>query len=127
MARRIMVVDDEPGIGFTVQVVLEPNGFEIILADSGRKCIEELQRGFKGLIFMDIMMPEMSGWETIKEISREGLLEGNMISILSAKQTHDATVEGLDDIGLCYLSKPFEPMDLISHANKRYTCLENAG
>ncbi|MDY6911280.1 MAG: response regulator [Chloroflexota bacterium] len=127
MARRIMVVDDEAGIRLTVRVVLEPSGFEIVLADSGRKCIEKLQQGFRGLIFMDIMMPEMTGWDTIKEISRAGLLEGNLISVLSAKQPLDGDAEGLGDIGLCYLSKPFEPMELVSHAINRYSCLDNQG
>lgn len=110
----MMIVDDEPSIRIALEVLLKGEGFEVTTADSGQKCIEELKKGFKGVILMDIMMPNMDGWDTIKEIVEDDLLEGNIISMLTAKDAPDQKMEGLQEYVIDYITKPFEPDELVA-------------
>ena len=113
MVRRVMIVDDEPDIREVVKVVLEPCGFDVLTVDSGNRCIEELEQGFKGVILMDIMMPDMDGWDTITEIVNRGYNDGNMIFMLTAKDVPDRKMDGLQEYVIDYLTKPFEPHELV--------------
>ncbi|MDY6864694.1 MAG: response regulator [Halobacteriota archaeon] len=111
----VMIVDDEPSILIAVRVLLEPEGFEVLTVDSGAKCIEELKKGFRGVILMDIMMPRMDGWDTIKNLVDEGLIEGNIIVMLTAKDTPGEKMEGLQEYVIDYINKPFDPDELVSN------------
>lgn len=111
----VMIVDDEPSILIAVRVLLEPEGFEVLTVDSGAKCIEELKKGFRGVILMDIMMPRMDGWDTIKSLVDEGLIEGNIIVMLTAKDTPGEKMEGLQEYVIDYINKPFDPDELVSY------------
>ncbi|MDY6930501.1 MAG: response regulator [Halobacteriota archaeon] len=111
----VMIVDDEPSILIAVRVLLEPEGFEVLTVDSGMKCIEELKKGFRGVILMDIMMPRMDGWDTIKSLVDEGLIEGNVIVMLTAKDTPGEKMEGLQEYVIDYINKPFDPEELVTY------------
>ncbi len=124
--KKVMIVDDEPSIRLTVRAVLEPRGFELLPVESGAKCIEELEKGFRGVILMDVMMPDMNGWETIKEIEKRGLKEGNLISMLTAKQDPDSELAELAESVTYYIRKPFEAADLVSIVTEYCQLLEDA-
>ena len=89
MEKRIMVVDDDPDILIAIRKIFEREGYEVFTVDSGMDCLKELERGFKGIILMDIMMPFMDGWDTIEEITKRGYTKNVVISILTAKGTPD--------------------------------------
>jgi len=118
MERKVMIVDDEPDIREVVKVVLEPFGFEVVAAENGDTCIEELQRGFRGVILMDIMMPGMNGWETIRKIESNGLTDGNIISMLTAKEDPDTDLSQMTETVLNYIRKPFKAEYLVSTVEK---------
>jgi len=61
---------------------------------------------------MDIMMPDMDGWATVREISRRGFQDGNIISMLTAKHEPDSALEELAEYVIYYIRKPFEPAEL---------------
>ncbi len=115
MTKRVMVVDDVADIRQTVSMVLEFAGFEVLTAESGRKCIEELEKGFKGVILMDLMMPELDGWGTIREIVARGLKDGVIISVLTAKGELEADFSELDEIQniISLFQKPFKADELV--------------
>ena len=118
MNKKLMVVDDDPDILITIRSIFEREGFEVFTVDSGMDCITELERGFKGVILMDIMMPFMDGWDTIREIVKRGLSEDVMISIVTAKGTPDhEKMKGLESYVWDYISKPFDVRELISSVN----------
>ena len=119
-----MIVDDEPDIRATVGTVLELFEFEVYQAESGQKCIEELENGFRGVILMDIMMPEMDGWTTIREIEAKGLMEGNIVFMLTAKEIPDEDLAALTETVLNYVRKPFKADYLVSIVDKYSTWLE---
>ena len=73
MDKKIMIVDDDPDILISIRKIFEREGYEVFTVDSGMDCIKELERGFKGIVLMDIMMPFMDGWDTIQEITNRGL------------------------------------------------------
>ncbi len=114
MEKRVMIVDDEPDIRMTVSVVLESAGFEVVQIESGARCLEELENGFHGVILMDIMMPDMSGWETVRQIEARNLENGNLIFMLTAKEDPDAELDQLTEMVLDYMRKPFHANELIS-------------
>lgn len=115
MDKKLMIVDDDPDILITIRGIFEREGYEVFTVDSGMDCIKELEHGFKGVILMDIMMPFMDGWDTIREIVKRGLTEDVIISILTAKGTPDhERMKGLESYVQDYISKPFDLKQLIS-------------
>lgn len=119
---QVMIVDDESWIRTTVREVLSEAGVEVLSAESGRECIEHLRRGFRGVILMDIMMPEMNGWETIRMLHRESLIDGNLIVMLTALESPDEQMEGLQELVFDYLTKPFDPATLVSTVSHYLDC-----
>jgi len=114
MNKRIMVVDDDPDILIAIRKIFENEGFEVFTVDSGMDCLEELERGFRGVILMDIMMPFMDGWDTITEIMRRGFTKDVVISILTARGTLDhEKMRGLESYIHDYITKPFDVKKLI--------------
>ena len=114
MEKKIMLVDDDPAIRLSVQMVFEEAGYEVILAESGERCLELLKNGYKGVILMDIMMPVMDGWDTIQAIVDQNLVEGNIIAMLTARDAPDAKMNPLKEYVIDYLTKPFEPDEIIA-------------
>ncbi len=116
MNKKIMVVDDDPDILISIRKIFEREGYEVFTVDSGMDCIKELERGFKGVILMDIMMPFMDGWDTIDEISKRGFYKDIIISILTAKGTPDHDkIKGLQPYIHDYITKPFDVKNLVSN------------
>jgi len=116
MDKKIMVVDDDPDILITIRKIFEKEGYEVFTVDSGMDCIYELERGFKGVILMDIMMPFMDGWDTINEIMKRGLSKDVVISILTAKGTPDhEKLRGLQSNVYDYITKPFDIKSLVKN------------
>jgi len=119
MKKKLMVVDDDPDILITIRKIFEREGYEVFTVDSGIDCINELERGFKGVILMDIMMPFMDGWDTIREIIKKGFADNVAISIVTAKGTPDhEKMRGVESCVYDYIAKPFDVKELI--ANVRY-------
>lgn len=114
MEKKIMLVDDDPAIRLSVQMVFEEAGYEVILAESGERCLELLKNGYKGVILMDIMMPVMDGWDTIQAIVDQNLVEGNIIAMLTARDAPDVKMNPLKEYVIDYLTKPFEPDEIIA-------------
>ena len=118
MERKLMIVDDDPDILITIRRIFETEGYEVLTVDSGQDCLEELKRGFKGIVLVDIMMPFMDGWDTIREIIKQNLARDITISIITAKGTRDhEKMRGLETYIKDYISKPFDVKELISNVN----------
>lgn len=114
MIKRVMVVDDEKDILFSLKEILEKNGFDVITVNNGRGCIRELEKGFRGVILIDIMMPRFDGWDTIEEIVKKDFIENVKIDIITGKGTRDhKKLIGLESYIHDYLSKPLEPKKLL--------------
>ena len=113
MNEKVMVVDDDPSIRKTVELILGARGHPLKLVASGAGCLEELREGFRGLVLMDIMMPEMDGWDTITAMVDQGLYEGNVVCMLTAVSDPGPRLVPLTEYVLDYVRKPFTAEDLI--------------
>ena len=123
---RVMVVDDEYKIRDILFELLDNEGIDVVTASGGTECLRLLRDGFLGVILMDIMMPGMDGWDTIREIREAGLLEGNIIAMLTALYEPDEKMDGLQEVVIDYIVKPFEPDQLIDTVRKYFSFLEQA-
>lgn len=111
---RVMIVDDDRSILISVKTVLSEAGFHVDIAEGGQACLLLLRAGFFGVILLDIMMPGMDGWDTIRAINDEGMGEKVLIVMLTAKNTPDEKMLGLQEFVFDYITKPFEPDELVS-------------
>ena len=119
MSKKIMVVDDEPDILLTVGQMLEMSGFDIVRAKDGNECIDKLNesQSTPDLILLDIMMPNVSGWDVAARIKENPKWKNIPIVFLTAKgDTMSIGMGGLaaED----YIVKPFDVKDLIIRVKK---------
>jgi CheY-like chemotaxis protein len=118
MSQQIMIVDDDPAVRYTVQEVLRGAHLQAVTVESGRACLEELRKGFRGVILLDIMMPDMDGWDTLEAMKREGLMEGNIVCMLTAVISPGSEMDAVKDSVMDYVRKPFDPDGLIATAKE---------
>ncbi len=113
MNKRVLVVDDEPTVQKTVEKILESGGLDVTSVGSGVECIEAVRAGFRGLILMDVQMPDMDGWQTIKKLKKEKLTEGILISMLTGKEIPDEEMNKYKELVFDYITKPFDRDQLV--------------
>lgn len=112
--KRIMVVDDNPDVIYSVKQGLEALGaeYEIIGAESGEECLKLLKENqIPDLILLDIMMPEMSGWETFNRLKENSLWKNIPVVFLTARTDKTAKKAG-EFLGEDYIEKPFQREEL---------------
>jgi CheY-like chemotaxis protein len=115
---RILLIDDDPDIRFVARLALKRGKHDVVAADSGRAALEFFDGGGQcDLVICDRMMPEMSGLQTLEEIKRRPAAVATPFVFLTAKAQKNEIEEGLR-MGACrYLTKPFEPADLLVQVN----------
>lgn len=123
MKRRVLVVDDEFGVRLTLETVLAKNRFDVIAVSNGQECLTFLEENeFKGIIIMDIMMPDMDGWQTIYHIIKKELKGESIIMVLTAKpnplpsEGNKWLMEHVDDI----ITKPFRNAVLVNKLSDHF-------
>ena len=122
----ILVVDDDKEIVNAIEIYLSKEGYNILKAYNGEEAIHVIQNNEIHLVILDIMMPKMNGIELAKKI-RENL--SIPILMLSAKSEDYDKINGLNVGADDYVTKPFNPMELIARVNsqiRRYTKLGSA-
>lgn len=107
----VLVVDDEPRIIRFVRVNLEMEGFRVIEAHNGLEALDQVRLYMPDAILLDVMMPEMDGFETLRMI-RE--LSNAPVIMLTVRNTEEDKVRGLDSGADDYITKPFSPRELVS-------------
>lgn len=108
---KIMIVDNERFTVKIVEKIIEKAGYQVLTAYSGQECLEIIGKEKPDLILLDIMMPEMSGWDVLKKIRANPETKGLKVVMLSAKQKE--VDEDLTKLSDGYIPKPFERTTLI--------------
>lgn len=121
---RILAVDDEPNIVRLIQVNLERMGYTVETANNGIQALEKIRANRPDLVVSDVMMPEMDGFELLSTIRREVALQDLPVIMLTAKAQDRNVMEGYQRGADMYLTKPFNPMELISFVKR---ILQGAG
>ncbi len=113
----VLVVEDDPVILRLLEVNFELEGFSVLLAHDGAEGIEMARSGKPDIIVSDIMMPRTSGLELVAAIRADDATRAIPVILLSAMaQTSDLKL-GLDAGADDYITKPFEPLDLVDRVN----------
>jgi DNA-binding response OmpR family regulator len=108
---RVLVIDDEQRILNFLSSKLRASGYEVLTATSGQEALEQVQAQEPDLVVLDIMMPRMDGFETLKELR---VFSSVPAIILSAKGTNEDKIKGLGLGADDYLAKPFSPDELVA-------------
>jgi two-component system, OmpR family, KDP operon response regulator KdpE len=108
---KILVVDDEPRMVQMIGMNLKLEGFEVISAADGFQAVEKVTKEMPDLVLLDIMMPEMDGFETLQRIRAVSSVP---VIFLSVKAGETDRVHGLDLGADDYITKPFSPRELVS-------------
>ncbi len=120
MVKKIFIVDDEDSIRYTVKTGIEgmDSNYQMIGLESGLKCLQMLQEDhLPDLILLDIMMPEMSGWETYKQIQQNMKWRDIPVIFITARTDRYAREAG-EFFGDDYIEKPFEIPELKKRIDK---------
>lgn len=111
--RKIICIEDEPEMIDLVKLILSRYGYEVIGANGGRAGLEAIQTHKPDLILLDLMMPDMDGWEVYQQMKADDEMKNIPVVVVTAKAQSIDKVLGLhiakvDD----YITKPFGPDDL---------------
>ncbi len=109
--RRILIVEDERRMARFIRLNLEHDGFQVIEAASGQEAIRQLRDALPDLILLDVMLPDIDGFEVLQMI-RE--VSDVPVIMLTAKGEEDDRVRGLELGADDYVTKPFSPRELVS-------------
>jgi DNA-binding response OmpR family regulator len=118
MAKKILVVDDEVHIIRILSDTLTRRGYDVVTGADGREAVELALAEHPDLIFLDVMMPNMSGFEACQVLRRDHGLEVPIFLLTARGQERDVA-EGEAAGATCYLTKPFSPRrlaDLVDEA-----------
>lgn len=115
---RILVVDDEPFICRSLTFVLRKDDFEVFEARNGEEALAAIRTHRPDLVFLDVMMPKMNGFQVTQEVRADSSLDGVKIILLTAKgQECDREVgktAGAND----YMTKPFSPTRILDRVRE---------
>ncbi len=119
MANKIMVVDDEPDVVDLVKLVLESDGFSVVTAYSGKEALEKIDREMPDLVLLDIMMPQMDGWEVYSRIRANPKTKDIPVAMLTAKSQSIDKMIGLHVVKVDdYITKPFGRSELLERVKR---------
>lgn len=101
--RKILIVDDEPNIVMSLEYAFKKKGYEVFIARDGHEALDAAEIYRPDAIVLDIMMPEMDGFETLSVLRSRPQLDGCKVVFLTAKTKNEDIALGADE----YLTKPF--------------------
>ena len=117
-SKRILVVDDEPGIVEIVRVNLECEGYAICKAFDGQEGWRKVRSEKPDLVIVDIMMPKMNGLELLERIKADPHICGVPVIMLTVRAEDMDVIQALEKGAVEYLTKPFDPIDLVRTVKK---------
>jgi DNA-binding NarL/FixJ family response regulator len=112
--KKLLLIDDDPNLILLVKDYLEFRGYNVDTAENGREALEILDNLVPDMIICDVMMPEMDGYTLVKHIREEPVTNRIPVLFLSAKGQSQDRVKGLNEGADVYMSKPFEPEELVA-------------
>jgi DNA-binding response OmpR family regulator len=113
MMKKILVVDDEDDILQFLKLVLQEKGYGVATASGGHEALTRAQLERPDLILLDIMMPQMDGWEVLKLLRVDPETARIPVAMLSARTEAKDRVQGLQEGAIDYICKPFSLQELL--------------
>jgi DNA-binding response OmpR family regulator len=113
MKKKILIVDDEDDILHFLDLVLREKGYEVETATGGQEALTKAQLMRPDLVLLDIMMPQMDGWEVLKLLRIDEETAAIPVAMLSARTEARDRVQGLQEGAVDYICKPFSLQELM--------------
>jgi two-component system, OmpR family, alkaline phosphatase synthesis response regulator PhoP len=127
MAKTILVVDDERHIVRLVEVNLTRAGYEVATAYDGVEALEKVKETEPDMIVLDVMMPRMDGFEVLKRLQADPDTQDIPVIMLTAKAQDADIFRGWSSGVSSYLTKPFNPRELLTFVERIFQSLEDGG
>jgi len=118
MAKRVLVVDDEPNIVMSLRFLMEREGFEVEVAPTGEAALDALGQAPADLVLLDVMMPRLDGFEVCQRIRGNPAWAGTKIVMLTAKGREVERDKGLALGADEYVTKPFSTRELVARVKQ---------
>jgi DNA-binding response OmpR family regulator len=118
---KILIADDEPHIRLLIEQTLEDiedEGVELLIAKDGKEALEIIKNYKPDLVFLDVMMPKMNGFEVCQEVKNNLKISGIYIILLTAKGQEVDRLKGAEVGADMYMTKPFNPDDVVEKARE---------
>lgn len=114
---KILVVDDSPTEVHVLQTILEKNGHEVVVADSGESGIEKAKEAMPDLVLMDVVMPGMNGFQATRQLTKQPETANIPVIIVTTKDQETDKVWAKRQGARDYIVKPVQEKGLIEHVN----------
>jgi DNA-binding response OmpR family regulator len=111
--QKILLVDDEEDILDFLELILEEQGYSVIKANSGQEALAAAQMHRPELILLDVMMPEMDGWEVLKLLKSDEEIAHIPVAMLTARTEMKDKIQGLQEGAVDDICKPFGTKELL--------------
>ncbi|HEX2911268.1 MAG TPA: response regulator transcription factor [Chloroflexia bacterium] len=111
MSQTVLIVDDEQKLVDLVKAIMEKEGYNVIEAHNGREAVEKVRDDLPDVVLLDVMMPEMDGFEALREIRAASNVP---VIMLTVQATENDKVRGLEIGADDYVAKPFDHRELLS-------------
>ena len=121
LASRILVVDDTPANVQTLAAILKEKGYRISVATNGRQALEVVEKVEPDLVLLDVMMPEMDGFETCRRLKESERWRSIPVIFLTAKTDTADIVRGFELGAVDYVGKPFNAHELLARVHTHLT------
>lgn len=115
--KKILIVDDEPNIVMSLEYLLRRKKFDVYIARNGTEALEGIKHEMPDLVLLDIMMPDVDGYEICEYVKAEPDLKHIKIIFLSAKSKQTDIDKGLELGAELYMLKPFSNKELLENIN----------
>jgi len=116
--KKILIVDDEPNIVMSLEYTFKKNNFEVFIARDGQEALDILKDSQPNIIILDVMMPNVDGYNTLEQIKKDERLKDTKVIFLSAKNKEKDIEKGLSLGANLYMTKPFSVKKLVEQVNE---------
>ncbi len=116
--KKILIVDDEPNIVMSLEYTFKKKNYEVYIARDGGEALQIAKDKIPDVVLLDIMMPNIDGYETLKQIKNNRDLKDTKVVFLSAKNKTTDIEKGLQMGADKYLTKPFSVKKLVTEINE---------
>ena len=121
MSEKILIVDDEPNILMALEFMMKKGGYSVFIARDGSEALEIIKTEAPKVIVLDIMMPEVDGYEVCRFVKDHDTLHNTKVIFLSAKTKEEEIAKGYSVGADLYMTKPFSNRNLMEEVKRLIT------
>lgn len=111
--KKVLVVDDDPYILMSLEFLMKKSGYEVMIARNGTEALELVEKQIPDIVLLDIMMPDVDGYQICKHIKKSDTLKHTKVVFMSAKTKESDIQKGYDLGASLYIIKPFSTRELV--------------